>query len=67
MAVKHSGRFLDDCLSSCIIRAKESAVVIASPQLTNEDLFLIRRFFGEDLGMSKIDFRVPEQKPFNRR
>ena len=35
--------------------------MIASPQLTNEDLFLIRRFFREDLGLSKIDYRVPEQ------
>ena len=42
-------------------QGEESAVVIASPQLTNEDLFLIRRFFGEDLGLSKIDYRVTEQ------
>lgn len=40
---------------------KDSVVVIASPQLSNEDLFIIRRFFGEDLGLSQIDYRVPEQ------
>ncbi len=28
-----------------------SVVVIASPQLTNEDLFLMRKFFGFDLGL----------------
>ena len=44
-------------------RGEESVVVIASPQLTNEDLFLIRRFFGEDLELPKIDYRVPERSP----
>ncbi|HEU0048418.1 MAG TPA: molybdopterin-dependent oxidoreductase, partial [Nitrososphaera sp.] len=42
---------------------RDSVVVIASPQLTNEDLFAIRKFFGEDLGISQIDFRIPDQSP----
>ncbi len=42
---------------------KDAVVVIASPQLTNEDLFVIRKFFGEDLGLPNIDFRVPDAEP----
>ena len=34
--------------------------VIASAQLTNEDLFVIRKFFKETLKGSQVDFRVPE-------
>jgi len=40
---------------------KSSIVVLASPQLTNEDLFIIRKFFLKDLGITRIDFRVPSQ------
>jgi NADH-quinone oxidoreductase subunit G len=40
-----------------------SVVVIASPQLTNEDLFLMRKFFAFDLGLLQIDFRVPDRNP----
>ena len=36
--------------------------VIASAQLTNEDLFVIRKFFKDTLKGSQVDFRVP-QKP----
>jgi len=43
----------------------KSVVVIPSPQLTNEDLFVIRNLFGEELGITRIDFRVPEQNPAN--
>jgi NADH-quinone oxidoreductase subunit G len=51
-----------------ISEAKESGgansiVVLASAQLTNEDLFLIRKFFDVDLGISQIDFRVPDRNP----
>ena len=35
--------------------------VIASAQLTNEDLFVIRKFFKETLNGSHVDFRVPEK------
>ena len=35
--------------------------VIASPQLTNEDLFVIRKFFKVDLKGAFMDFRVPEK------
>src|ERR1700689_3028447 len=35
--------------------------VIASAQLTNEDLFVIRRFFKETLKGAQVDFRVPEK------
>jgi NADH-quinone oxidoreductase subunit G len=35
--------------------------VIASAQLTNEDLFVIRRFFKGTLKGTHVDFRVPEK------
>lgn len=52
-----------------LAEAKDSAgpasvVVIASPQQTNEDLFLTRRLFGVDLGLPQLDFRVPDRNPF---
>jgi len=34
--------------------------VLASAQLTNEDLFVIRKFFKETLKGAMVDFRVPE-------
>jgi len=71
--VKEKGEFLVLTLDQVIGRAgeklrealekvgRDSVVVVASPRLTNEDLFVIRKFFGEDLGLSQIDFRVPDQ------
>ncbi|MFN8008161.1 MAG: 2Fe-2S iron-sulfur cluster-binding protein [Terriglobia bacterium] len=38
----------------------DSVVIVASPQLTNEDFFLMRRLFVEELGISQIDYKVPE-------
>ncbi len=35
--------------------------VLASAQLTNEDLFLIRKIFKETLKGAQVDFRVPEK------
>ena len=35
--------------------------VIASAQLTNEDLFVIRKFFKDTLKGAQVDFRVPEK------
>ena len=35
--------------------------VLASAQLTNEDLFVIRKFFKETLKGAQVDFRVPEK------
>ncbi|MCC6759054.1 MAG: molybdopterin-dependent oxidoreductase [Candidatus Omnitrophica bacterium] len=35
--------------------------VIASAQLTNEDLFAVRKLFKDNLKVSNVDFRVPEQ------
>jgi NADH-quinone oxidoreductase subunit G len=45
------------------VAGPNSVVVIASPQLTNEDLFSMRKFFGFDLGMGQIDFRIPDHHP----
>jgi NADH-quinone oxidoreductase subunit G len=35
--------------------------VLASAQLTNEDLFVIRKFFKETFKGAQVDFRVPEK------
>ena len=35
--------------------------VIASAQLTNEDLFVIRKLFKDTLKISHVDYRVPEK------
>jgi NADH-quinone oxidoreductase subunit G len=45
---------------------KASIVVVPSPRLTNEDLFVIKKLFGQGLGIAKMDFRVPTQKPSSR-
>jgi predicted molibdopterin-dependent oxidoreductase YjgC len=37
----------------------ESIGVIPSPQLTNEDLYLIRKLFVDDLKLPNINFKVP--------
>jgi len=39
----------------------DKIAVIASAQLINEDLFIIRKLFQESLGISNVDFRVPEK------
>lgn len=44
---------------------REKIAVLASAKLTNEDLFTVRRLFKESLGISNMDFRVPE-KPGSR-
>ncbi|HXK61758.1 MAG TPA: molybdopterin-dependent oxidoreductase, partial [Acidobacteriota bacterium] len=41
----------------------ESIGVIASPQLSNEDLYLIRKIFGELMGVKDIGFKSPWEKP----
>ncbi|MEK6662123.1 MAG: molybdopterin-dependent oxidoreductase [candidate division NC10 bacterium] len=48
-----------DALSR-ILREKgpESIGVIASSRLTNEEAFILRRLFGESLGVRNIDYRV---------
>ncbi|MBI4642029.1 MAG: molybdopterin-dependent oxidoreductase [Candidatus Tectomicrobia bacterium] len=38
----------------------DSVGVIASPKLTNEDLYLVKKFFNEQLGVPHIDFKVPQ-------
>jgi NADH-quinone oxidoreductase subunit G len=59
-AVTLAGQQLKQALNAA---GKASVTVVPSPRLTNEDLFVIKKFFGEDLGIAKIDFRVPDQKP----
>jgi NADH-quinone oxidoreductase subunit G len=54
-------------LSQKLIYALKSergvVLVLISAQLTNEDLFVVRKFLGEDLGIPRIDFRVPDKNP----
>lgn len=35
--------------------------ILASAQLTNEDMFVIRKLFKDTLKISQVDFRVPEK------
>ena len=41
----------------------ESIGVIASPQLSNEELYLVRKLFRELLGISDIPYQNPWEKP----
>ncbi len=59
-AVEYASRLISQVRESSGVN---SIVVIASTQLTNEDLFVIRKLFGEDLGIHQIDYRLPEQNP----
>jgi NADH-quinone oxidoreductase subunit G len=46
------------------LRSERGVVlVLVAAQLTNEDLFIVRKFFGEELGIPQIDFRVPDKNP----
>jgi len=40
----------------------ESIGVIASPQLSNEELYLIQKVFGEQMGVKQIGYRNPWEK-----
>jgi NADH-quinone oxidoreductase subunit G len=42
---------------------RDAVTVVPSPRLTNEDLFVIKKFFGEDLGIARIGFQVPDPTP----
>ncbi len=59
-----------DAMAQIIKPLKESGhldkvAVLASAQLTNEDLFVIQRLFKDNLHGSRIDFRVPSQPGTN--
>ncbi len=41
----------------------ESVAVIASPRQSNEELALVKKLFGERLGVKQIGFRNPSEKP----
>ncbi len=58
-ATAHASRKISEARQSA---GPDSIIVITSPQLTNEDLFLTRKFFRAELGITQIDFRVPELK-----
>ena len=54
-AIEHVG----DALTGIVRERGPGAIgVIASSRLTNEEAFLIRRLFGESLGVPNIDYRV---------
>ena len=54
-AIEHVG----DALTGIVRERGPGAIgVIASSRLTNEEAFLIRRLFGENLGVPNIDYRV---------
>jgi NADH-quinone oxidoreductase subunit G len=41
----------------------DAVAVLASPQMTNEELFRARQLFRDELGVKRIAFRVPLRKP----
>jgi NADH-quinone oxidoreductase subunit G len=41
----------------------ESVAVLASPQMTNEELYSLRSLFREGLKVQQIEFRVPDPTP----
>jgi NADH-quinone oxidoreductase subunit G len=54
-AIEHVGDALTGILRD---RGPGAIGVIASSRLTNEEAFIIRRLFGESLGVPNIDYRV---------
>lgn len=53
---------LDDiasALRSSLEKGPDKVGVVASPQLSNEDLYLVRKLFQEGLGVRQIAFRNP--------
>ena len=40
-----------------------SVAVLASPQMTNEELFCLRQLFASSLGVERIGFRAPSRAP----
>jgi predicted molibdopterin-dependent oxidoreductase YjgC len=41
----------------------DAVSVLASPALTNEALFLVWKLFRKDLGIDRVGFQVPDQRP----
>ncbi len=42
---------------------REAVALLASPQMTNEELFRLRRLFRDTLGVADIEYRVPTSAP----
>jgi NADH-quinone oxidoreductase subunit G len=59
-AIQTAARQIQTALES---RGRDSLSILASPQLTNEDLFIIWKLFCEQLGISPIGFYVPNATP----
>jgi NADH-quinone oxidoreductase subunit G len=45
------------------LQGQEAVYVLASPQQTNEELYLVRKLFHEKLQLEHLDFRVPDRRP----
>ncbi len=50
-----------DTVASAIKGQSAKVGVIASAQLTNEDLFVVKKVFKDTLKISNVDFRVPQK------
>jgi len=61
-----AGAGWDELIGKVASRLKSFAAdevgVLASPQLTNEDLFSIKKVFIDGLGIKNIDFRLPPKE-----
>ncbi len=58
-ALKATARALKNTLEKY---GPESVSLLASPQMTNEELFRLRRIFRDHLGVSAIEYRVPRKE-----
>ncbi len=59
-AITHAARALQNTLQS---HGPESAAVLVSPQMTNEELFLAGRLFRTGLKIENIEYRVSPRRP----
>lgn len=56
-------RLAREIQSTLDFAGKDNISILASPAMTNEDLFLVWRLFREDLGLGQVGFHVPDRRP----
>ncbi len=59
-AVKSTAAALKGTLAK---HGAEGVAILASPQMTNEELFRLRRLFRDELNVPRVEFRVPVREP----
>ncbi len=59
-AIQEAAAALRETMES---RGPEAAAVLASPQMTNEELFRLRQLYRDHLKVGNIEYRVPSRSP----